>query len=482
MPLDRKGSVNEKGQSPTDGEHVSSGARERVSAGAQEAPALFDVQAALLFLLLMERLSGALEAPIPDVEGTIIDSESVPVEEQAVGHDGVHVHPVRKSKAFSLLVLVLCALCLAAVSMLVLSTWLTPTASVTIIPAQTTITTTITLTTTTGFPNPARLQTPGRILPSLTLEQARTVPTTGTGHQAASPGHGTITFYNGFPATQTVAAGTVLTGADGVQVVTDRDAIIPAAKLATPPIDGQVTVAAHAVHVGPVGNIGAHNINGPCCREYILAQNTTAFTGGQDARSYFMVTLQDIDVAASSLKSFLAQSVQAALGYQLTPAEALVTPVPCVPTVTSTHRAGEEATQVTVTVDEVCTGEAYDRSALHAQVVRLLAQQAKDQLGLGYVQSGEVQATIQQVSLVNAKQGTVALRVKGMGVWVYRFSDEQVQNMARTIAGESKQQATNTLLHILGVSQVAITLSGDGSTSLPADPGKIRLLVLYRPV
>jgi hypothetical protein len=68
------------------------------------------------------------------------------------------------------------------------------------------------------------------------------------------------------------------------------------------------------------------------------------------------------------------------------------------------------------------------------------------------------------------------------GVWVYQFNDEQVQNMARTIAGESKQQATNTLLHILGVSQVAITLSGDGSTSLPADPGKIRLLVLYRPV
>ncbi len=482
MPLDRKGSVYENVQSTTDDEHVSSDARERVSADAQEALTLFDVQAALLFLLLMERLSEALEAPIPDVEGTIVDSESVPVEEQAAANDGVHVHPFRKRKAISLLVLVLCMLCLAAVSTLVLSTWLTPTASVTLIPAQTTITTTFTLTTTTGSPNPARLQIPGRLLPSLTLEQSRTVPTTGTGHQAASSAHGTLTFYNGLPATQTVAAGTLLTGADGVQVVTDHDAIIPAATLATPPIDGQVTVAAHAAHVGPAGNIGAHDINGPCCREYILAQNTTAFAGGQDARSYPMVTLHDIDGAASSLKSFLAQSVQAALGYQLTPAEALVTPVPCVPTVTSTRRAVEEATQVTVSVDEVCTGEAYDKSALHTQIAQRLAQQAKDQLGPGYVQSGDVQATIQLVTITNAKQGTVALRVKGAGVWVYQFNDEQVQNMARTIAGESKQQATNTLLHILGVSQVAITLSGDGSTSLPADPGKIRLLVLYKPV
>ena len=132
-------------------------------------------------------------------------------------------------------------------------------------------------------------------------------------------------------------------------------------------------------------------------------------------------------------------------------------------------------------MDEVCTGEAYDKSALHTQIAQRLAQQAKDQLGPGYVQSGDVQATIQLVTITNAKQGTVALRVKGAGVWVYQFNDQQVQNMARTIAGESKQQATHTLLHILGVSQVAITLSGAGSTSLPADPGKIRLLVLYRP-
>jgi len=479
--LSRKGNVHEKGQSPTDDANVSSAAREGESADAQEAPTLFDLQAALLFLLLMERLSGALEAPIPDVEETIVDGESVPKEEQAIEHESVRVHPFRKSKAFSLLP-VLCMLCLAAVSTLVLFTRLTPTASVTIIPAQMAITSTIMLTTTTGSTNAAQLQIPGRLLPSLTLEQTRTVPTTGTGHQAASSAHGTITFYNGLPSMQTIVKGTLLTGADGVQVVTDRDAIIPAATLATPPIDGQVTVAARAVHVGPGGNIGAHDINRPCCREYILAQNTTAFTGGQDARSYPMVKLHDIDGAASSLKSFLAQSMQAALGYQLTPAEALVIPVPCVPTVTSTHRTGEEATQVTVTVDEVCTGEAYDKSALRTQIVRRLAQQAKDQLGPGYCLSGEVQATIQQVTIMNAKQGTVALKLKAMGVWVYRFSDKQVQNMAGTIVGKSKQQAANTLLRIPGVSQVAITLSGTGSVTLPADPGKIRILVLYRPV
>jgi len=479
--LSRKGNVHEKGQSPNDDANVSSAAREGVSADAQNASTLFDVQAALLFLLLMERLPGTLEVPILDVEGTIVDGESIPTKGQPIEHDSARVHPFRKSKAFSLLP-VLCMLCLAAVSTLVLFTRLTPTASVTIIPAQMAVTSTIMLTTTTGSTNAAQLQIPGRLLPSLTLEQTRTVPTTGTGHQSATSAHGTITFYNGLPTTQTIVAGTLLTGTDGVQVVTDRDAIIPAATLATPPIDGQVTVAAHAVHVGPGGDIGAHEINRPCCREYILAQNTTAFTGGQDARSYPMVTLHDIDGAASWLKSLLAQSVQAALVYQITPAEALVTPVPCVPTVTSTRRTGEEAIQVTVTVVEVCTGEAYDKSALRAQIVRSLAQQAKNQLGSGYFLSGEGQVTIQQVTIMDAKQGTVALKVKAIGQWVYRFSDKQVQNMAGTIVGKSKQQAANTLLRIPGVSQVAITLSGTGSVTLPADPGKIRILVLYRPV
>ena len=84
-------------------------------------------------------------------------------------------------------------------------------------------------------------------------------PDDGYRPPSAQPGRGRVTFYNAAPSVQTIAAGTLLTGKDGVEVVTDQDAVIPAGTLAT---NGQVTVAAHAVNLGPSGNIAAQDIYG----------------------------------------------------------------------------------------------------------------------------------------------------------------------------------------------------------------------------
>src|SRR5260370_36863551 len=111
--------------------------------------------------------------------------------------------------------------------------------------------------------NAAQQQIPGRLLETVTLSQAKTVPATGTGHQQAQAAHGFITFYNALPAPQTVPAGELLTGSDGVEVVTLQEAAIPAGTLTT---NGQVTVPAQAVNVGPGGNITAEDIYGKCCR------------------------------------------------------------------------------------------------------------------------------------------------------------------------------------------------------------------------
>ena len=59
--------------------------------------------------------------------------------------------------------------------------------------------------------------------------ESLTVPATGLGHQDAAQASGLLTFYNGLSTEQTVAAGTVLTGNDGVQVVTDTSIAIPPA-------------------------------------------------------------------------------------------------------------------------------------------------------------------------------------------------------------------------------------------------------------
>src|SRR5262249_22726222 len=158
--------------------------------------------------------------------------------------------------------------------------------------------------------------------------------------------HGTITLYNGLLSPQTIAAGTTLTGRDGVAIVTDQAAIIPSGN---PPIYGQVTVTAHAVIAGEKGNIPANDINQACCATSVLARNTTSFSDGAEARDFLVATRTDINNAVTSLLIPLGQSEDAALRSRLNHGEDLLTQA-CNPTVSSNHKPGDEAKQITVTV------------------------------------------------------------------------------------------------------------------------------------
>jgi hypothetical protein len=159
----------------------------------------------------------------------------------------------------------------------------------------------------------------------------------------------------GYTQAQTIPAGTLLQTANGVQIVTDQSAYV---SQANPPMQGQATVSAHALQVGPAGNIKAYSIYGPCCRAYVIVQNTAAFTGGQDTRSFPMVTQSDLDNAVTPLKTSLMQSINATFQAQLQKGEA-TTPPTCTTRTTSDHRAGEEATQVSTTITATYTTQAY---------------------------------------------------------------------------------------------------------------------------
>src|SRR6266487_1622935 len=107
-------------------------------------------------------------------------------------------------------------------------TWLpgvTPTASVTLTPAQENLRATVPVTAVTGTPDPTRRQVSARLLSVKSSPFTQTVPATGHGHTQAQQAQGTLTFYNAAPYAQTVAAGTALTGTDGVQLVTDQAAV-----------------------------------------------------------------------------------------------------------------------------------------------------------------------------------------------------------------------------------------------------------------
>src|SRR5260370_26325249 len=68
----------------------------------------------------------------------------------------------------------------------------------------------------------------GRQLNPLTLSQSQITQTTGHGHQDATQATGELIFYNGQATIQTIAVGTIFTGADGIEVATDQAVTIPA--------------------------------------------------------------------------------------------------------------------------------------------------------------------------------------------------------------------------------------------------------------
>ncbi len=391
-----------------------------------------------------------------------MDEETTPITPMAPQRR-THLHPLALAAIGAALFLLIGA------SVWYLLPVLAPTATVTIVPVSKTVTATGTLTVTTGPANAAQHEIPGRALGTMTMSQAERVPTTGTGHQDAQAAQGKITFYNALPAPQVIPVGTMLTGSDGTEVITDSEAVIPAAM---PPTEGQTTVWAHALTPGPSGNISAGDITGKCCRDNIFVANS-AFTGGQDARSFPMVSAHDISAAATNLEASLTRSMQAAFQTQVRSDETLIVPLPCTPLVSPDHQAGTEATAVQVTVSLVCTGEAYRTSAFEAEVAQLVTH-AATQPGPGYQPTGTIQASITAVTY--RPHGAVILTVKGAGTWTYQINESERAAITERIAGKTKAQATRLLLSTPGVESASI--EEERSDQLPADPSRIQLVMV----
>ena len=131
--------------------------------------------------------------------------------------------------------------------------FLAQTSTITLVPVVRDLSTTATIMAAPGTSTGEYIR--ARLLPPLTLAQTKTTSATGKGHQDTEAAMGSITFYNCLFTSQTIAAGPALTGSDGIRVVTDQLAVIPAALATTPSTYGQVTVSAHALELGPQGSI-----------------------------------------------------------------------------------------------------------------------------------------------------------------------------------------------------------------------------------
>ncbi len=351
-------------------------------------------------------------------------------------------------------------------------------ATVTITPASKDLQKTYSLSAVTGAPDTSRHQVRARLISATTPTYTSTVNATGQKYLAATYATGIINIWPGY-STEVWNKGTIfygkLTSGASLDLILTVD---------VGAINAPVNVAAVAAQAGASGNFPstwpnwnwtASSCSGspPCADSSFTAQSTGPFTGGQDARTVSIVQQSDINNAANSLISADQPYPQQMMQGQVKSNEQLIGTPQCASHVSSNHRAGVQASTVTVGVWFTCTGEVYDHDGALTLGATLLTNDAIGELGSGYALVGNINTAIVSVSL--GSNNTVAITVSADGVWTYQFSNTQKQALAQLIAGKSVQAAQQILDSQPGVAKATIQLSG-GQT-LPSDPTKITIVV-----
>jgi Baseplate J-like protein len=350
-------------------------------------------------------------------------------------------------------------------------------ATATITPVNRDLKNTYVITGVVGIPDASQRQIQARMLSYTTTSQAKTILVSGVGHIPATVARGSLTFFNALPYSQAIVAGTVFTDNNGVQVVNDTSAIIPAAR---PPTEGSLTIPAHSITIGAKGNIPALAFNDvPCCIAGITVQNQAAFSGGQDQRDFTFVQQSDIDGVVNAEKASLIQHAESALHAEFFQNEQLINPDTCTSDTSSDHVAGDKATSVTVALTVTCTGEVFDGQAAQSMAANLLTSQAVVDPGAGYALVGRIVTTFNQIELKGVRNGTIILHVSAEGIWAYQFSDSSKKMLAELVAGKNSTDAQSLLMHQVGIAKADIKVSGifPALSMLPGDPGRIIIVI-----
>jgi hypothetical protein len=336
-------------------------------------------------------------------------------------------------------------------------------ATVTITPKSQHLTSTYTITAVTKNPDAAQLQIGARQLSS-TMTQSATVKATGRGHQNATNATGILTFSD--LSAPIPVGGYSISGASGVVVHFWIGVSLPT--------NVHLNVEAQADNAGASGNIPAYDINGPYTTRNVsfYVQNPEPFTGGKDASDYTYVQASDISVQSALSISQLTTKTQDAINKQIQAQEQLIGNSQVTSKVSSNHQANDKASDVTVTVTVTARGEVYKPSDAQSLAMNTLKSDAVTKLGSGYIVAGTTIAappTIQSTG----NDGTITMTVKTEGIWVYHFSDAQLNNMARSIAGKTQDDALTILSKEQGVNKASIATSGSWGTALPTTTGNI---------
>jgi hypothetical protein len=417
------------------------------------------------------------------VEGSITASEIVstdpPPEPDISTHPTVPLTPPKRyfqvnwwSIAALALFLILLGEHFAPFVWPLVDSYLHPKAKVTLFPMQKAMRYQYTFLAVTGTADQSRNQVPSRVLSFSTPTKSETIATTGIGYTPAIQAKGTVILYNEANYSQTIAAGTVITGNDSRQIVTDQTVTIAAGN---PPYLASSTVLAHSLQAGEVGNIQPLDINGLCCLAGIYAKNTSGFTGGQNPKPYRMLSHADLEREAQNLAGSLSPLAKVGIQNQMLQSEQFIQPVQCSLTTSSHPKVGERANSATVSVSETCSAQVIDDAVLQRLGNMQFVQDTYKQLGSNFVQRGNLSTSIEKTTLLDKSHHTCQLTVSATGTLILYLSQAQMRTLKTQIAGKKIAEAQRQLLALAGVQGVAIQPAHQTDKSLPSDPNQITM-------
>jgi len=351
------------------------------------------------------------------------------------------------------------------------------TAQVSIRPSAKSVQNLSTLTVVTSHTNVLHQQIVGARWLSATIKQTVLQTSTGKGYSQGTTASGIVALEDHAPAFSYVSetAGTILTGSDGITIISDQGAL---AFLGRP-----AYFRAHVSSPGSYGNIPAHGfylVVPHGLGNSAVLYNTTPFTGGHDKGPYAFVLPNDLVAGEHALTSMVKQSTLDALNAKMAGSEQWVQTPRCTWRATSDGTTGKPVQNFHVTVTTSCIGEVYNTQRVQALATRELTIAASSKLGTHYQLLGEIATTITVVHVLNKREGTLTVSLSAVGKWVYRFTDVEKQRLAQMISGKSVEEAQTLLVQQPTIEQVTVTnmYSFWIWDTVPTDLKKISIVIL----
>lgn len=310
-----------------------------------------------------------------------------------------------------------------------------------------------------------------RTLPALTISQTVALPASTSVTHAGVEAHGLVTFHNWSWSLQVVGKGTTLVAQNGVEVVTDEDAVIPGA---APSSVGWATVRTHAKNVGLIGNLAPGVLHGTCCLPHISYINFWSYGGGSPATTSSVFRTMDLEQTITHTQHSLESITRSALHAQIDQGETELTPRRCSFSHTTPHQMSYRSIQITGS--EVCQPLIIVRTFdVVTAMTPLLMLQVHQHFDVHAQLKGEVRVLVQDSTEVHP--GVFSLVLRASGTWQYVFSSPQLETMRVMSAGQTHEEVLHRLKHTSGISTVQITVSGLQQRILPIDPTRITVVV-----